>query len=500
MLHPPEADAGAGSTADRVDDSAPPAVLVLDDEPASVRLLNLTLGMEWPVYAATDGESGLRVLAEHPEIGLAIVDQRMPGMSGTEFIQRTIAPYPHLVRVILTGYTDIDSLIEAINAGSVYRYLTKPWDRDELILTVRRGLEVHRLATENERLTEELRRANERLRVENTILKREARGRYRFADIIGTSQSLGGALELVERAIPTDTTVLIVGETGTGKELVARAIHYNGPRAEQPFVSENFGAIASDVQASELFGHRRGAFTGAIEDRDGLFAVAHGGTLFLDEIGDCPLELQTRLLRVLDQKEIRRVGDSKPRRVDVRIIAATHHDLEQDVAAGTFRRDLLYRLNVFTIRLPPLRERREDIPLLAEHFLGRLARAAPKPVRGFTAAALGALAAHDYPGNIRELENEVERAFTLADADAYITPDLLSARFTDGTLPPIDAGNATSLRAAVERFEAQLVRESLQRNGGNQTHTADELGLSRRALIDKLQKYGLVARPGGGGR
>jgi len=500
MPRTPGSDEITSSAADAVAAASPPAILVLDDEPASVRLLNITLGMEWPVYTATDGAAGLRALAEHADIGLAIIDQRMPGMSGTEFIQHTIEPYPHLVRIILTGYTDIESLIEAINAGSVYRYLTKPWDRDELILTVRRGLEVHRLATENARLTEELRRANERLRVENTILKREARGRYRFADIIGTSQSLQSALELVERAIPTETTVLITGETGTGKELVARAIHYNGPRTDQPFVSENFGAIASDVQASELFGHRRGAFTGAIEDRDGLFAVADGGTLFLDEIGDCPADLQTRLLRVLDQKEIRRVGDSQPTRVDVRIIAATHHDLDEDVAAGTFRRDLLYRLNVFTIRLPPLRERRDDIPLLAEHFLERLARVARKPVRGFTAAALAALAAHDYPGNIRELENEVERAFALADADTYITPDLLSARFAEGMVSPSDGGSGGPLRAAVERFEAQLVRDALQRNGGNQTRTADDLGLSRRALIDKLQKYGLVARPASGGR
>ena len=469
----------------------PPSILVVDDEPASVDLLRITLGLQYNVYTATSGDAGLRILAEHPEIALAIVDQRMPGMSGTEFIQKTIEPYPNLVRIILTGYTDIESLIEAINAGRVFRYLTKPWNKDELIATVRQGLDVHALAMENVRLTEELREANARLRVENVHLKREVRGRYRFEEIAGSSPALERVLKLVERVLTTDATVLVTGETGTGKELIARAIHYNGPLADKPFVSENCGAIAPDLLTSELFGHKRGAFTGAGEDRKGLFEVAHGGTLFLDEIGDCPAELQTRLLRVLDQGEIRRVGDSRPIKVNVRIIAATHHDLEEDVRAGKFRQDLYYRLSVFTVRMPALRERREDIPVLAQHLLDRVRRATGRDVRAFTPEALALLGAYDFPGNVRELRNEVERAFTLTDDGEAIGPEQLSDRLRGSESDTPNGTGSAVLRAAVERFEAQLVREALQQNGGNQTRTAAELGLSRRALIDKLQKYGI---------
>jgi two-component system response regulator HupR/HoxA len=466
------------------------AILIIDDEPASVSLLRITLGMDYKVYTATDGAAALALLAEHADIALAIIDQRMPGMSGTEFIQKTIEPHPNLVRIILTGFTDVESLIQAINAGRVYRYLTKPWNKEELLGIVRQGMEVHRLTMDNLRLQEELRQANARLKIENTQLKREIKGRYRFDEIIGSSPALRRVLALVERVLATETTVLITGETGTGKELIARAIHYNGLRADKPFVTENCAAIAPDLLTSELFGHKKGAFTGAAEDRQGLFEVAHGGTLFLDEIGDCPPDLQNRLLRVLDQGEIRRVGDNKPTKIDVRVLAATHHDMEKDVAAGTFRQDLYYRLSVFTVRTPALRERQEDIPLLAEHFLERKNRSTGKNVQGFTADALAVLSAYQFPGNIRELQNEVERAFVLADANDFITPDLLSEKFV-GLPTGRSALTGDTLRASMERFEAQLVRQALDRNSGNQTRTAVELGLSRRGLIDKLQKYGI---------
>jgi len=465
-----------------------PAILVVDDELASVDLLRITLGMHHPVLTATDGTAALALLEAHPEIAVAIIDQRMPDMTGTELIQRTVEPYPDLVRIILTGYTDVESLIAAINAGRVYRYLTKPWHMDELTATVRQGLEVARLARENQRLQADLHAANERLRVENVQLRREARGRHRLDEIVGTSAALRRTLDMVERVVRSGSNVLILGETGTGKELVARAIHYNGARAERAFVSENCGAIAPEILTSELFGHRRGAFTGAVDDRKGLFEAADGGTLFLDEIGDCPPDLQTRLLRVLDQGEVRRIGENKPVKVDVRVIAATHHDLEADVAAGIFRQDLFYRLSVVTIAVPPLRERREDIPFLVEALLARHAARRGRRIAGFTPAALAALTAYDFPGNVRELENEIERAVTLADDDGYVTPDLLSPKFgavAPGEEPP------GSLREVVERYEAQLVREALARNDGNQTRTAIELGLSRRAFIDKLTKYGV---------
>jgi two-component system response regulator HupR/HoxA len=395
-----------------------------------------------------------------------------------------------LVRIILTGYTDIESLIQAINAGRVYRYLTKPWNRDELLATVRQGMDVYRLAQDNVRLQRELEHANARLRVENAELKREARGRYRFEEIIGNSPALQQMLGLVERVVTSDATVLITGETGTGKELVARAIHYNGVRAERPFRTENCGALAPDMLTDELFGHKRGAFTGASDDREGLLESANGGTVFLDEIGDCPADLQTRLLRVLDQGEVRRIGENEPRRVDVRVLAATHHDLERDVENGAFRRDLFFRLNVVTIRLPALRERKEDIPLLVQHFVSQLCTRTGKTVQGCSAETVALLAAHDFPGNIRELRNEIERAFTLTEPGAYITADLLSPKFAElRAAPPTNGGG--SLRAAVERYEAQLIREALDRNGGNQTRTATDLSLSRRGLIDKLQKYGI---------
>ncbi|MFN8543666.1 MAG: sigma-54 dependent transcriptional regulator [Candidatus Binatia bacterium] len=464
-----------------------PAILVVDDEAASVDLLRITLGREHTVHTATDGPTALRLLEAHPEIGVAIIDQRMPGMTGTQLIEQMAASHPDIVCIILTGYTDVEALIQAINAGHVYRYLTKPWHKDELVATTRQGVEVYQLARENRRLQEELRVANARLQAENVRLRREVRACYGFDQIIGTSAALRRALDLVERVVPRDCTVLLLGETGTGKELVARAIHYNGPRAERPFISENCGAIGPDVLTSELFGHRRGAFTGAINDRKGLFEAADGGTIFLDEIGDCPPDLQTRLLRVLDQGEIRRMGDSRPTRVDVRVIAATHHDLEHDVAEGTFRKDLFYRLSVVGITLPPLRERKEDIPALVQSFLDRHARG--RPIRGVTPAALEALAAYDFPGNVRELENEIERAVTLADDDGYITGDLLSPKF-NGAGPGVPAPNGP-LRQALERYEAQLIRDALAQRDGNQTRTAADLGLSRRALIDKLQKYGL---------
>jgi transcriptional regulator with GAF, ATPase, and Fis domain len=343
-------------------------------------------------------------------------------------------------------------------------------------------------AVANARAFEEIARLTGQLQAENLALRQEIDERSMFEEIIGSSPALREALALVDKVAATDTTVLITGETGTGKELVARAIHYNGPRADRPFVSENCGALAPELLSSELFGYKKGAFTGASEDRAGLFEVANGGTLFLDEIGDCPPDLQTRLLRVLDQGEIRRVGDSQPIPVDVRILAATHHDLERDVAEGRFRKDLFFRLSVIPVLTPPLRERREDVPLLAEHFLERLAGRSGKRTLGFTAEALGLLAAHDYPGNVRELEKIVERAFTLGEAGAFLTPDLLPEKLAG--LAPAPAGD-DGLRAAVERFEAQCIREALQRNGNNQTHTAEELGVSRRALIDKLTKYAI---------
>ncbi|HYD48853.1 MAG TPA: sigma-54 dependent transcriptional regulator [Terriglobales bacterium] len=464
------------------------AVLVVDDEPTSVNVLRITLSRDFQVYTAGSGEEALCQLEQHPEIAVAIIDQRMPGMSGTELIRRSVAPYPNLIRIILTGYTDIDSLIDAINAGKVYRYLTKPWNKDELLGVIRQGLEVYRLATENQQLLQKLEEAHRRLRIEHGHLKQEVRSRGAFDEIAGNSTALQEMLAMARHAAANDCNVLILGETGTGKELVARAIHYASARAEQAYVTENCAAIAPDLLTSELFGHRKGAFTGAAEDRTGLFEVADRGTLFLDEIGDCSPELQVRLLRVLDQGEIRRVGDSRTRQVDVRIVAATHHDLEKDVSAGTFREDLFYRLNVLTIHVPPLRERREDIALLAQAFLERFNARKHKLAAGFTAEALAKLQSYRFPGNVRELENEVERAHALTPAGEPITPEVFSARLqttAEPTEPP------ALLQDIMDAHEARVLREALERHAGNQTRAAAALGISRGGLIQKMHRLGL---------
>ncbi len=464
------------------------AVLVVDDEPTSVNVLRITLSRQYQVHTAGGGEEALALLEQHPEIAVAIIDQRMPGMSGTELIRRTAEPHPNLIRIILTGYTDIDSLIEAINAGRVYRYLTKPWNKDELLGVIRQALEVHNLASDNLRLQEELRAAYQRLRIDYGHLKQEARDRGAFDEIIGSSRALQETLEIARHAAANDCNVLILGETGTGKELIARAIHYGGARAEHPYVTENCGAIAPDLVTSELFGHRKGSFTGAAEDRVGLFEVANLGTLFLDEIGDCSPELQVRLLRVLDQGEIRRIGENRARKIDVRVLAATHHDLEQDVRAGTFRQDLFYRLNVLTIRVPPLRERREDIAVLAQTFLDRFNSSKRKIVAGFTEDALRALQSYQFPGNIRELENEVQRAHALASAGEEIGVERLSPHLRTDTGASATGG---ALQALMQAYEANVIREALERHQGNQTRAAAALGISRGGLILKITRLGI---------
>ncbi|MFP6665535.1 MAG: sigma-54 dependent transcriptional regulator [Deltaproteobacteria bacterium] len=473
---------------------AKPTVLIVDDEKASTDLLRIGLSHLYPVLTANDGATALSVLAAHPEITVAIIDQRMPGMTGAELIAATAEPYPDLIRVILTGYTDLESLISSINAGSVYRYITKPWNADELRGVVAAGMELHAIRAENAGLTKQLRAVNADLRDQNVELRREAQGRWRFDGILGSSPALAKTLALVEKVIRTDDSVLVQGPTGSGKELVARAIHYNGRRADGPFVSENCGALSPELLASELFGHRKGAFTGATADRKGLFQTAHGGTLFLDEIGECPPDLQVKLLRVLDQGEIRPIGDDTPIKVDVRIVAATHRDLEEEIAAGNFRADLYYRLAVFIVPVPSLAERREDIALLAEHFLAAAAAENGRDLPGFTAEALALLAAYSFPGNIRELQNEVRRASALAEDGCFVTHDLLSER-VQGSRPAVGselaAASDGTLKGAMEQFESGLLRDALARNEGNQTKTAADLGVSRRTLVERIQRYGL---------
>jgi two-component system response regulator HupR/HoxA len=458
-------------------------VLLVDDEPDILRAFTYNYGDDFTVLTAESGAQGLALLETH-DPAVIVADQRMPAMSGTDFLERSMAVRPDAVRIILTGYTDVDAIIQAINRSRIYRYVTKPWESEELRLTLRRAIEAFHLVRENARLVEELRRANERLAAENAYLREAERSH----EIVGGSAAMRSVLDLIARVANSRTTVLIEGETGTGKELVARAIHAAGPRRDHLFVAVNCAALSEGLLESELFGHRRGAFTGATEDRKGLFEVASGGTLFLDEVSETSPALQAKLLRVLQEGEIRPVGETRSRTVDTRVIVATNRNLEELVKAGRFREDLYYRLRVFPIRLPPLRDRREDIPALTRHLLGRLARQVKKPVPAPSEETLALLARYPFPGNVRELANELERAVLLAAPGAPITEDLLSERLQeaagDGAAPSV-------LQHRTDSFEREQIEAAIARAGGVKTRAAEELGITYRGLLKKMKRLGM---------
>jgi two-component system response regulator HupR/HoxA len=459
-------------------------VLVVDDEPDILHSFRFNYGEDFDILTAESGPSGLEVLAAH-DVAVIVADQRMPHMTGTEFLERSMTMRPDAIRIILTGYTDIDALVQAVNLSRIYRYVTKPWSSDELRLTLLRAIDAFHLMRENARLVEELRRANERLAVENAYLRDTV---TMPTEIVGVSAAMRKVLELVARVAHTSSTVLVSGETGTGKELVARAIHAASPRRDELFVAVNCASLNEGVLESELFGHRRGAFTGAVGDRKGLFEVADGGTLFLDEVSETTPGLQAKLLRVLQEGEIRPVGDNRSYPVDVRVIAATNRKLEDEIKAGRFREDLYYRLSVFPIHIPPLRERREDIPPLARHLTHRLAAQLKKSVGDATPEALDQLMRHSFPGNVRELANEIERAILLADPGAPITEDLLSEHVQESAALGAPPG---ALQARTIDFERQEILAALERAGGVKTRVAEELGLSYRGLMKKLRRLGL---------
>jgi Nif-specific regulatory protein len=355
------------------------------------------------------------------------------------------------------------------------------------------------VAIENARLYGDARQVAERLQDEVVALHREVLRHSRFDDIVGSSPDMRRVFELMESAIASPVTVLLRGETGTGKELIARAIHYNGARRERPFVAVNCGALQDTLLESELFGHRKGAFTGALMDRKGLFEVADGGTVFLDEVGDTSPAMQVKLLRVLQEGEITPIGETRPRKVDVRVISATHRDLEEAVAAGAFREDLYYRLSAFPIEVPPLRQRPEDIPLLAVKILERTSQKFGKPVRGLSRGVVDLLVRHTWPGNVRELQNEIERAVALVPPGEAVKPGHLSPRL-HAALPVTEEllAQPTTLRTARERFEREFIAGVLRQNGGNASRTARVLGISRVMLQTKIKHYGLRGKPHGG--
>ncbi len=442
--------------------------MVVDDERTQLEFVGGFLSKAgFEVVLMESAVRALKRFREEP-FDLVLTDQRMPEMSGLELLKQCRGVDPEVAIVILTAYGSIETAVAAMKEGAT-DYLTKPLNLEELLLRIERVRRSHQLVRENTELREAL------------------QDRHRIEGIIGESGQMQEVLDLVRRVAPSDATVLLRGESGTGKELVAKAIHYASDRRGGSLVKVNCAALPENLLESELFGHEKGSFTGAFATRKGRFEVADKGTLFLDEIGDLPAHLQAKLLRVLQEKEFERVGSNRAIASDVRIITATHMDLEQRMRDGSFREDLYYRLNVVTILLPPLRERRQDLPALIDHFLRKFAEKNGKNIQGFSREAREALLRYDYPGNVRELENLVERAIVLTRDDVIGLGELpLTIKETRAA-----TNNQTNLSAVVEGMERRMIVDALRNAGGIQTKAADSLGISERALRYKLRKYGL---------
>ena len=447
-------------------------VLVIDDEPVLQDVLGSLLKSHGFGYLqATTAQEGLRVLAEE-EVDVVLLDLMLPDKSGLEILPEIKDLDPHLPVVVITAYSSVESAIEAMRLGA-FHYVPKPFKNEEVLHLVHRAAE---------------RRA---LLVENLVLRSRLDG---MGEIVGTSRRIQEVFELMRRAAPARSTILVVGESGTGKELVARGIHRLSPRGEGPFVPVHTTAIPADLLESTLFGHIKGAFTGAVDNRKGLFEAAHNGTLFLDEVGTITPETQTKLLRVIQEREIRRVGSVEAKAVDARLVAATNTDLWEEVQNGSFREDLYYRLNVITIELPPLRDRREDIPLLATHFLAQYAEENQRTVEGFSSAAMDALVEYHWPGNVRELENAVERAVVLSRGETVEVDELPQALRGGG--PPAAAPmefppTGVDFRQSVAEYQEHLIREALTRCNGVQRRAAKLLKLSPTTLNEMIHRLGI---------
>ncbi|MEN8374652.1 MAG: sigma-54 dependent transcriptional regulator [Gemmatimonadota bacterium] len=449
-------------------------ILVIDDEPGLRQTVSLVLSEEgYQVNAASDGEEGL-VRAEELEPDIILCDVRMPRLPGIEFLERYRASGGTALVIVMTAYGSTELAIEAMKKGA-YDYLPKPFAADQLVLTLKK-------AQERESLRKEVRR-----------LRKEVRAERQFGEIIARSPAMTRALATAAKVARHPSPVLVTGETGTGKELVARLIHTESERADAPFLAINCGAIPENLLESELYGHVKGAFTGADRDKVGLFEEADGGTVFLDEIGDMPLSLQVKLLRTLQEGEVRRVGDARTRTVDVRVVSATNKNLEKEIKEEAFRRDLFYRLAVVVIHLAPLRQRKEEIPLLIKHFVERYSDKLSVDVDGVDGQAMELLQAYTWPGNVRELENSVERALVLTEGPKISAEDL-----PEQIRSPVRAFDEPDLledELSVKKhgaaLERRLIKKALERTGGNKTRAAELLELSSRALLYKIRDYGL---------
>jgi DNA-binding NtrC family response regulator len=446
-----------------------PRVLIIDDDPAILDSCGQVLRREgYVVQEARDGRGGLALFSAE-SFHLVLLDLKLPGMDGLEVLRRIKDISPETAVIMITGYASIETAVEAVKLGA-FDYLSKPFTPDEFRVATRRALNGRKML------------------IENLYLRRELESKGEFDLVVGKSRAMARVLDVVRQVSPAESTVLITGESGTGKELIAREIHRHSLRRNAPFVVVDCGALVETLFESELFGHVKGSFTGAHETKHGRFEVADGGTIFLDEISNISLNIQAKLLRVIQEREVTRIGSSRPIKVDVRILAATNEKLEDLVRKGKFREDLFYRLSVVPIHLPPLKERREDIPLLIEHFLQKYNKRAKKNVTSVTSRAIKALQDYDWPGNIRELENTVERAVVLSKTDVIELEDLVYHGISAGSqsLGPVDGRFRT-----LEEVEKEYIRAVLRAQYGNKSKAAEILGIDRKTLWAKIKKYSL---------
>ncbi len=477
-----------------------PTVLFVDDESLILNALRKQFDGRYEVITARTGEEALEMMKSR-DVAVAVVDQRMPGIGGVETLRRIRELHPQTVRIALTAHANIESLVESVNYGQIFRYVSKPWDTAELELVIREATDKYLAELEQTGRADEIERlAVEKAQLEQEIfiLKSEIEKEFALDNIISSSREMSQVRRLIKAASLNDETILVQGESGTGKELVAKAIHYNSKRNRFKFIAVDCGALSESLLEGELFGHRKGSFTGAMQDQKGLFEEADGGTVFLDEISNTSLKLQTRLLRVIQEREIRRIGEMQPRLVDVRIIAATNKDLREECRRGTFREDLFYRLNVIPIQLPSLRERRTDIPILINHFINTHNQRSEKKVRSISRDALNNLCARDWPGNVRELKNLVNRMLAFAERDHIDVddiPDDLSIRETPPESPVTPLESAESFIVSrvdpLRAVESRYIQFVLKHTGGNKTAAAKLLGLKRTTLLMRMKKLGL---------
>jgi len=456
------------------------SILVVDDEPNYLIILSELLRDEgFEIFTAPNGEEGLAIVQE-VDLDLVITDMQMPGMNGLQLLDKIKVQNTHLPVIMITAFAEVEKAVAAMQAGA-YNYLSKPFSNDELLINVNKAVHHYSLIQENSRL------------------RKDMLTRTGFSGMVGKNKKMRQVYELIEKVAPTPSSVLISGESGTGKELVAKAIHFNSPRADKPFITVNCAALAENLLESELFGHEKGAFTGAIAMRKGRFELSDGGTLFLDEIGEIPLALQAKLLRAIQEKSFERVGGSKTLRVDVRIVSATNKELKEEVKKGTFREDLYYRLNVIHVGLPSLRERQDDIPLLVEYFVKTVADRLGKTELEINKEAMRLLVSLPWEGNVRELENTIERAAILCDDNKItendVQPESIGAANMESWGDDLDLSQiipaGTSLNAVLYAIEDKMLHQALDATGYVQARAADKLGITKSLLQYKMKKYGI---------